>query len=300
MLAALLLSAFTVGDAVIDTLPSPFSETPEGADMAVYSLYKENVDSDHGKAMKFAELFLEGVDSSAADVQLGRMCDELAEWNEKESAFSTAVKWRKQALKQYEACGDEAGVSSAMYSLAKLYYRTGEYHKSLEYLTDVVPVFRKNGDMVSLMECSNLLGGVYFACGDYDQAFEYFQDYAEAAKDAGDSLRLCVAFSNLSAYASISGDTMKTEMLIKEAIGIGDSIHDSLMMGRSRLNLSSFYINQGRYSDAACCLDSAKNYLADVSQKGKYWLNWCILLRHTGDTLAANDSLYKAISISVH
>lgn len=268
-----------------------------GADMAVYSLYQDYLAHDYDKAMEYAEIFLNALDTSVSDPEIGHMCGKLSEWYEKDrSSFSTAIMWRQEALMHYEKSGMVTEAAAARHSLAKLYYAKGEYHYSLRYLTDALPVFEEQSDKLAVMECHNLLGGVYFACGDYDRAYDYFQTYAREAKDAGDSLRYCVALNNMAAWYSIKKDTVKTGRLIEEALNICAKLNDTMMMCRSWLNLSSFYINDGRYSDAVNCLYAARGMLGgSTSYCGQYWLNWGILLRKTGNPVAANDSLAEAV-----
>lgn len=268
----------------------------KGADMAVYSLYEDYRDSDYDRAMEYVRIFLEGLDTSAYNQEVAEMCDMLSAWYEKEQYnFSEAINWKMPALGYYETAGQESRVASARHALAKLYYRKGEYHRTLEYLTEALPVFYKCRDMVAVMECHNLLGGVYFACGDYDRAYDYFQLYVRESKNAGDSLRYCVALNNMAAWYSIKKDTVRTGRLIEEAIDISMKMNDTMMMSRSWLNLSSFYINDGRYSEAEKCLSSARELLKDVSHYGQYWLNWSLLLKKTGNVVEANDSLAKAV-----
>lgn len=293
--SALLLSA-AAGMCVSQDSAGPVSFDIKGADMAVYSLYMDHVDSDYGKAMEYAEIFLCGLDSSDSDPEAGFMCDRLAAWYENgQSSFSKAIEWKSRALRHYELEGMEKEEASARYSLAKLYYRRGEYHRSLQYITDARSGFERFHDRTSMMECDNLLGGVYFACGDYANAYGYFQKYAMQAREAGDSVRLCVALNNLAAYQSITDDTLRTGRFIEEALEISRMMNDTLLLCRSLLNLSSFNINHGRYAEAAECLGAARQYIADISHEGQYWMNWCILLRKTGKVSAANDSLMNAV-----
>lgn len=274
-----------------------FVRIPEGADMAIYSMYKEYLGKDQDKSMEYAELFLSGLDTNARDPELGRMCDQLGEWYEVNNLYTSALDWRKKALDQYMSENMESEVAESRYYLARLYYRKGEYHKSLEYLMEILPYFHEVRDSMFVMECHNLLGSVYYACGDYSRAYEYFQMYAQEAEQFGDSLRRCVALNNIAAYYSVMLDTAKIGALIGEAIKISREMKDSSMLCSSLLNYSSFQINDGRYDEAAESLRSARPLLSDDSQRGSYWLNWSILLRKTGDVAAACDSMKRAEEI---
>lgn len=268
----------------------------DGADMSLYSIYEDCYESDIDKSMTYAEVFLEGIDSSAVNLEVAMMCDRLSEWYYKDkNDFLSAIRWKNRALSQYVSLGHEKDAGDVRYGLAKLYYRRGEFHLSLRYLTESLPVFVKHSDTVSVMECHNLLGGVYFACGDYGSAFDYFQKYAEESRARNDSVRLCVALNNLAAYYSIKEDTLRTVKFIEEAIDISRRINDSLMICRSYLNLSSLNINNGRLADAEECLLAARGLTDNLSFKGQYWFNWCLLLRKQGNIDAANDSLVKAV-----
>lgn len=284
IIMALVLAGVSVLHLWAGTAPEDFTSMPEGADMAIYSIYKEYLETDYDKAMEYAGLFLAGIDTSSKDPELGRMCDMLGSWYEDRNLFSKAIVWRQRALLQYEASDMDSEAAAARYSLAKLYYRKGEYHRSLQYL---------NG-LETRIDSDNLLGSVYFACGDYVRAYECFQEYASEAEQAGDSLRRCVALNNIAAYYSVMRDTSRTRTLISEALEISRELGDSAMQCRSLLNLSSFQINYGKYGEAAASLRAARDIVRDVSHWGSYWMNWGILLRKTGNYSAANDSLAEA------
>lgn len=266
--------------------------------MAIYSLYSEKAGVDEDLATEYAELFLEGLDTAAFNPEIGKMCDKVADWYEKKYMFTPAIYWRNRALEQYEVADMQKEEMAALYSLAKLHYRKGEYHFSLQYLTDVLPMYEKAGDMTGVMEGCNLLGSVYFACGDYSQASEYYQTYYKEAKRSDDSVRICVALNNLAACNVYGNDMSKSAgRLMNEALQISRTINDTTMLCRSWLNLSSIYLNSKRYEEAGQCLETVSEMVVNTSSEGWYWLNNAILYRKTGDTTASNKCILSAVGV---
>lgn len=83
----------------------PVASIP-GADMTMYDLYVENLGSDRGKAMEYAELFLNNLDSVVTEENVIAMSDSLSLYYENEKfLFSKAIRWTEFSLDSYKALG---------------------------------------------------------------------------------------------------------------------------------------------------------------------------------------------------
>lgn len=295
-ISVMILSSITAISMQADSVCYPFSAV-KGADMAVYDLYLYNIGRDYSKSMEYAEIFLNGLDTSLAIPEAGRICDELSSWYEHEKGSSSdAIQWKIRALKYYEANDMQRESAETMYHLAMLYYKRGAYHRTLQYTADAVSAFRRMSDEQYIAKCENLLGAVYYTCGDYENAFDHFQKYSKYAADRNDSVCMCKAFNNLALYYYyVMGDTVKAGRFYGDALKISRENKDTSGICHSLLNIASCKISYGKYEDARRYLYAVRGLLMDSGDKGQYFQNWSYILRNTGNMEDANDSIECAL-----
>lgn len=199
----------------LDSL-SILSEIP-GADMTVYSLYIENKEKDKEKAADCAELFMSGIDSSAHNIYLARICDYIARWYETDKfLFSKAVSWRLRSLEMYTALNDTYHKALTEHCLAILYFQKGQYHLALRYTDDALDILKTSGTAHDVMNCYMLLGAIYRICGDIPKANEYYTSYVNTAKKINDSLSVAKGMNNIASLSTAPSDILQGQILVPE------------------------------------------------------------------------------------
>ena len=236
---------------------SILSEIP-GADMTVYSLYIENKEKDKEKAADCAELFMSGIDSSAHNIYLARICDYIARWYETDKfLFSKAVSWRLRSLEMYTALNDTYHKALTEHCLAILYFQKGQYHLALRYTDDALDILKTSGTAHDVMNCYMLLGAIYRICGDIPKANEYYTSYVNTATKINDSLSVAKGMNNIASLSTAPSDTAKRVRLMLEAIELSDlwnyvngMLHGELgetALAIEDLNTAINYYSQGEF-----------------------------------------------------
>lgn len=268
-----------------------------GADMTLYALYRDYAGNDRDKSMEYAELFLSRIDTSSMSPYLAPLYTDLSDWYENDRyKFSTAIHYRTSALDIYGKAGDRYREAQSRYILARLYLKTGQYHKTLRYVTEATEYFEKYGYTVEMMECYELLGIVYETCRDYSKSDEYFQAYATAARELRDSTRILIGLNNSAVFASLTGDTTKTIKLLTESISLSRRTRDSALLCNLYINTAAAYAQAGRYGQAEKYLDSSRILLDGIDMYGQYWLQYGDLYMKTGDNTRAVQAFENAAS----
>lgn len=266
-----------------------------GADMTLYALYRDYADSDKNKAMEYAELFLERIDSSSRSPYLGPVYLELSDWYENDRyRFSTAIYYRNIVLDIYEKANDKYHEAECKYILARLYLKTGQYNNTLRYASDAVTFFEKTRDSVQMMECYELLGIVYEACREYVKSDRYLQTYAAMARKLKDSTRILIGLNNSAVFASLTGDTAKTVTLLNEAISLSRHTKDTSLLCNLYINAAAASTQAGHYQSARAYLDSSSSLLTGTDLYGQYWLYYGDLYMKTGNNARAAEAFKKA------
>lgn len=272
----------------------PLAEIP-GADMTIFDLYMSHRD-DAELSAKYAGIFLTGIDTVAGNGTIASMSRELARYYEKERfLFSQAIGWEEKALEEYRTLGDRSAQALSEYNLAKLFYKKGQYHKTLQYTNSAKSYFESSKDTLNLLNCYNLLGIVYHICQNYEKSNDYFRAYAKGARVINDSTKLILALNNSAGYANSIKDSAKTRQLVAESIELSKQIGDSSRLCKMYLNFAAVFLNGAQ--DRLCreYLDKAAPLLRKIDDKGQYYLIQGILQESRGEKEQAILSFEKAV-----
>lgn len=280
---------------------SPFKVNEEdvaslkGADMTFYRMYRDEMDED--KAMEYAEIFLSGIDTSEASRVCAEMSDRLSVYYEKSKfMFSKSIMWREKSLDIYADLGDNRMVAESEYALSKLYYKTGQYHRTLMYTYDALQRFEKDGDDLRVLDCYNLLGMVFHLCRNMEQSKLYFSMYIEGVKKHNDSSRLVYALNNAAVLENALRDSVKTRKLIEESMSIASSLQDTTVLCQVCLNSVGMSMNVGMFETAWRYLKKVVPFVGDnIEYKGRYYQYKGLLNMADGNYDAAVTCLDSAV-----
>lgn len=270
----------------------------KGADMNIWRLWSDKLAAERDEAMEYAALFLQGLDSLAANSTAAHMADQLAEYTEKELfRFSEAIRWNTYAGDIWTRLGNSLEAARAQFRNARLYYRLGQYHKTLRLVTEARREFLRHGSKaaVDLAECDNLTGAVFQACGNHDKGYSYFLSYAEQARKLRDSIRLVVALNNSAVYSDTVSDTLKTRKLIQESFQICRRTGDTSLMCQIYQNIAAATLNAGLADESENYLNESKALLHTVEEYGIYYRNLALLNYVRGDLEGAGNSIRRSI-----
>lgn len=249
-----------------------------GADLSLYHLYEELSPTRRTEAMKYAELFLQALDTTLANPTAAHLANNLAEFYEKEQfTYSDAIDWQRWALSQYKRLGDDFGTGHTLYSLARIYYRIREYHLTLESLDKALTLLAPYEKAPILSECYNLLGATHFMCQDYPNAKRYFEQYAATIMDRRDSTKIPVALNNLAVYAQSQKDTTRSRQLLETAIEVSIEKENKELLVLSYMNLISNLIESRNIHTAEKYLELTLPLIRNAEMMGKYHIHKSVI-----------------------
>lgn len=268
-----------------------------GKDLTFYELYNTYKSTDPEKACTHAETFLSTVDTTCFHPEIVSMEEYLAEYYESKAfLFSKAIKCRERTLRRYIRNGDREGAAKTTYSLARLYYDKGIYHKSLQYANMAKDWYESTGDLDKCLNCYNLLGILYRICKDNNKSSEYLDKYISGARQLKDSTKLAKALNNLSVTSNFERDTIRSLGMLRRAISLTRARKDSSLLSSIYLNFAFIYLKHDNYIYASRYLDTAANFITRPDEFGKLFFLKSIFFLWENNREQAISCLYRAIS----
>ena len=117
---------------------------------------------------------------------------------EKDNLSSKALECYKEALRIADFLGDDHERFVLTASIAKLYYKNGDYSKALEYRLNLLPILEVFGpDDRAFAGAYDGIGSVYQKMGNYTKALEYYKKALALRKNA-------IYFEKAESYIGIS------------------------------------------------------------------------------------------------
>lgn len=267
-------------------------------DSVFYDMYLSAKKSgDLLKAMEYASIFLQSADSVSVPPSMLPLAKELSEYYEDNFKYSQALYWRKFASGLYS--GEDVPPNEKAeneYRLAKLYFRTGEYHLAFEHVTSAREMFSRLNDKKALLDCMNLLGAVYYVCKDFENSNYYFRRFAEGAEEINDTSLLVMALNNIAVYTNTVSDSVKTRSLIQRCIDLCKGMRDTSWLCKMYINISASYVNVGDFDEAQRYLSLAAPSLSDIEEFGQYHHYMGVIDYLSGRPDSAIENLNKAVS----
>lgn len=266
----------------------------KGADPVYYGLYLDNLEKDRDAAMKYAELFLAGLDSNAVSHEAAEMADRLSDYLSFEKfRFSEAIRWRNMSLRMYTALKDFKSKAETDFELALLYLELEKYNRTLFHTAEARSYFEKSGNVPDLLECYNLLGIVYNICRDDAKSKEYFNKYIEGARNAGDSDRMVNALHNY--VVAYPEDTVRNTLLLDESVQLCEKTRDTSKLTKLHLSIASMYVNSGNVSKASEHLEQVYPMLKNIEDSGAFYMYRGMIDCMAGDSVKAISSTLKSL-----
>ncbi len=263
----------------------------EGANMIYYTIYSDNIVNDKEKAVKYAEMFLQGIDTSAVYSEIASIHDFLATYySEEKYMYTKAIDHLLSVAHIQRSLNFQSKLASTNIKLAAHYLNKGQYHKTLTHTIDAMSYYdgidSEIYDTSEVLECYNLLGIVYSICGDIATSESYFDKYLLGAKQQKDSLKIINALHNR--LIANPYDTVASNLLTDEALKISNELQDTVALIQNYLGVARYAIVLGKKADALEVLNEVKPYLSTMSEMGTYHM----LL---GDIYLASEQQDKAI-----
>ncbi len=284
---------------VLSFLSVTVKVSAESQDSVLLGLYGDSMEKgDVPDAMDAAAVILSRIDSASVDVQTAMMAEDLAEYLDKAFRYSEALRWRSLASAGYGKSPEHRqDYARNELELAKLYYRTGTFHKAFVHVNNAMDVYSEGRENKEHLECVNLLGALYYACRDYDRSSDYFRQCAKGAESIRDTSMLLLALNNMAVYIYSQSDSVETKKLLLECAELCRQSGNTSFLSKVYINISLMSIRSKDFDAARRYLDAARPILTDVGENGQYYYYSAIIDYRQGDLDAAIVSLHKAVDL---
>lgn len=284
---------------VLSFLSVTVKVSAESQDSVLLGLYGDSMEKgDVPDAMDAAAVILSRIDSASVDVQTAVMAEDLAEYLDKAFRYSEALRWRSLASAGYGKSPEHRqDYARNELELAKLYYRTGTFHKAFVHVNNAMDVYSEGRENKEHLECVNLLGALYYACRDYDRSSDYFRQCAKGAESIKDTSMLLLALNNMAVYIYSQSDSVETKKLLLECAELCRQSGNTSFLSKVYINISLMSIRSKDFDAARRYLDAARPILTDVGENGQYYYYSAIIDYRQGNLDAAIVSLHKAVDL---
>jgi signal transduction histidine kinase len=181
---------------------------------------------------------------------VGKSLNQLALYAMIQGDYDSTLAYSEEAIKYFEALGDERGMADAKYNIAGIYYKTDNFHLGLVYLIDCLTTYRKFGDYHNEARVEKSLGTIYEYFGDQKNAIKSYENSVEAAKMAGDANLESNAYNPLSGVYLKQNDTGRALELIEKAIAMKKKTGDLRGLAFSLYGRAKVYTKTGEHAKA--------------------------------------------------
>jgi len=154
----------------------------------------------------------------------------------------TAMQALAQELRALETPKADA---TAMSTLGRVYWSTGDYPAALEHYRQAVGEFEAIGDRVGVAYARRDMGSVFWSTGDYSVALEQYQQALALLEELGDSRGAAHVSRNMGMVYRSSGDYAQALECYQRALKVHEELGDRTSAARANLGLGNLYSNIG-------------------------------------------------------
>jgi signal transduction histidine kinase/two-component SAPR family response regulator len=185
---------------------------------------------------------------SLGDQPLIAQCyNRLSLFNMIKGEYTLSVDMANEAIRIYEAVGDEKGLADSKYNIAGTYYKTDNYHLGLVYLIDCRHIYLKYKDYHNLSRTQKSLGTIYEYFGDIKNAEKAYEQAIWAAKEVSDYNLKSNAYNPLSGIQLKKGNVEEALRIIERSIELKQLTGDVRGLAFALYGRGKVYTATGKY-----------------------------------------------------
>lgn len=226
--------------------------------------------SDREKALGYAQLVVEALDSTASGVQVASIYRFLSENCEFHTyRYSEALDHKLHEAEILRQANDRYGIARTEADLGRICLKKGDYHKAYNHALEAMRTAEKLEDTLTMREAEITIEQVeFFYYNDEERALAHNQRISEHFEGAEQARQAVRAINNRFRY-SLTPEQLKELMTRSEAICARYELQD--MMINLYLNAA---LQELRFNDTEACshyLKLAKPLISDFKEEGYYY-----------------------------
>lgn len=274
-------------------LSNPQTQSKDERNLDMFMHY---LTTDQSKAVEYAELIVESVAPSAADVSIAEAYSFLADYSEKTlHQYLRAVKLREDLLEIYTKEGNSAMLQKTKAHLSRLYLRVGEYHKAYSNAIAVLEMNNELNDETSLREAYIVLEQVvYFYHKDYNMAMEYNRHVVDSYDGRDQAYQTVRALNSHFVYQESVG---QIDSIANKAVAICTEYGFNDLLVNLYLNMSMFKLQQQEAAASAHYLALVKGLINNFKEEGYYYAALGFYNLNTGNVRQSILDLKRSVEL---
>lgn len=151
---------------------------------------------DYKRSEKHYRMSLDIAKNNAFSLQYANALTNLSSMYQRQRDYLNSLKHQIEALRIYEALGDEIGphyVPGALVNIGLVYDNLGDFRKALEYQLKAYEIQERNQDRHGLVLSANNIANLYVRLGNYEQSLIFREKVLQLARELGDRHKICVS-----------------------------------------------------------------------------------------------------------
>ena len=217
------------------------------------------------------------------------------------TAITQAIARMAEALRGWQASGDQAQEAYALLTLSALSIETGDSVMAHDYANRSLGAARISEDPRAVGRAFDGLGEALNNFGDKKKAIGYYEQALSLLRMAGDRADEGHTLSNLAVALAGTGEKARAVALFEEAIQIFRALQDRSMLAEVSGNLGVTYDSMGEYQRALDCHQNGLLWLQELgnhSDEAIAWNNIGSAYSGLGEYQKALDAYSSALEIN--
>lgn len=163
----------------------------------------------------------------------------------RQEALAEALSQYARALQYWQALNDQRNQSTALLSIAELYYLSGKNRKALDYFTQAVVPSRNSQQARAEIEALNGMGIACIEMGKRAEALQHCTQALDVSRNSGDRRGEALALNYIGLTYYLSGELPKAIDCFEQALTMGRSAAEPRSQALALINLGYAYQDMG-------------------------------------------------------
>ena len=214
-----------------------------------------------------------------------------------------ALYYSQQAVELAERIGYDNEKAESYDNIARYFWMTGDYPKSLEYLKKKLSIYESQGNKPGIARTYNNIGIIYKDQSDYPLAINYLLKSLKIKEELGNKPGMAYSYNNIgNIYENQSNYPLALEYYFK-SLKIEEELGNKQGMARIYSNIGILYTIQSDYPLALDYLFKSLNIYEELGDKSTAFANTILSIGNVyynqSDYPLALDYYFKSLKIYV-
>jgi len=213
---------------------------------------------------------------------------------------ATAMRLWEDALKTFQALGNQDGVSSYYCNMGLILTHRGEYDNALHMFMKGLKIMETLSNQSGIGKCYLNMGNIFHARGEYDRALQMFEKSLTIKETLNDQSSISVCYNNMGEVFRARCEYDRAMQMYEKSLRIAETLSDQSGIGNCYTNKGNIFHARGEYDRALHMYEKSLRIAETISdQAGMSYLynNMGEVFRHRGEYDNALHMFKKSLMI---